>query len=252
MAQETSTIVRSRAGRAAVQAAGRPGASIPAAPLSSAPRAPASHGVLAQPAAPFPTAPSVAAPHPRRARALPAWVDIWVAAITRPQIATFEKLAASPSASTRQAYTWLGAAAVAGWAIPALVSLARGGLPAWVIMLALVALAGLTLAWFSLAHGAADYLAQIFGTRLPFDRIAYAAASFCAPLVIIAGVLMAGPGFMRALLVPLLGYAFYLDVLAVRAVYRLGWVHGLVAAAPGTLLMLVPLAAVAAVAVQLL
>ena len=28
---------------------------------------------------------------------------------------------------------------------------------------------------------------------------------------------MAGPGFMRVLLLPLLGYAFYLDVLSVRA-----------------------------------
>jgi hypothetical protein len=208
------------------------------------PAAPTSHQA---PAAPIP-----AVPHPGRPMPAPNWAHIWLTAITRPKLSTFEKLAVNPRASTRQAYTWLGAAALAGWGAPALTSLARGGLPAPAVLLAMLVLAGLTLAWFSLAHGAADYLAQIFGTRLPFDRIAYAAASFCAPLVIIAGVLMAGPGFMRALLVPLLGYAFYLDVLAVRAVYRLGWVHGLVAAAPGTLLMLVPLAAVAAVAVQLL
>ena len=182
----------------------------------------------------------------------PNWAHIWLTAISRPKLSTFEKLAVSPQATTRRAYTWLGAAALAGWAVPALASLARGGLPVPVVVVAALVLWGLTLVWFSLAHGAADYLAQIFGMRLPFDRMAYTAASFCAPLVIVAGALMAGPGFMRALLLPLLIYAFYLDVLAVRAVYRLGWAQGLVAAAPGTLLMLVPLAAVAAVAVQLL
>jgi hypothetical protein len=200
------------------------------------------------PAAPMPAA----MPHPGRPAPAPNWADIWLTAISRPRLSTFEKLAANPRASTRRAYTWLGAAALAGWAVPALASLARGGIPVWAVPLAAVVLAGLTLIWFSLAHGAADYLAQIFGVRLPFDRIAFAASSFCAPLVIVAAGLMAGPGFMRVLLLPLLGYAFYLDVLSVRAVYRLGWAQGLVAAAPGTLLMLVPLAAVAAVAVQLL
>ena len=203
----------------------------------------------APPAAPIPAA---ALPHPGRPVAAPNWAHIWFAAVSRPKLSTFEKLAVSPRATTRRAYIWLGAAALAGWAVPALASLARGNLPAPAGVLATLGLAGLTLAWFSLAHGAADYLAQIFGMRLPFDRIAYTAASFCAPLVIAAGMLMAGPGFMRGLLLPLLMYAFYLDVLAVRAVYRLGWAQGLVAAAPGTLLMLVPLAAVAAVAVQLL
>ena len=196
--------------------------------------------------------PAASIPHPARPVAAPNWAHIWFTAISRPTLSTYEKLAANPRASTRRAFIWLGAAALAGWAIPALASLARGGLPVLAVPLAAVVLAGLTLAWFSLAHRAADYLAQIFGARLPFDRITFAASSFCAPLVIVAGALMAGPGFMRVLLLPLLGYGFYLDVMAVRAVYRLGWAQGLVAAAPGTLLMLVPLAAVAGAAVQLL
>jgi hypothetical protein len=208
---------------------------------------PVAHGAAG--AGPLPAAaPSVQG----RPAPAPGWADIWLAAISRPRLSTFERLAARPQASTRQAYIWLGAAALFGWAVPALASLARGGLPAPAAVLAVAILAGLTLAWFSLAHGAADYVARHLGVRSPFDRMAYTAAAFCAPLVIVAGALMAGPGFLRALLLPLLGYAFYLDVLAIRAVYRLGWWQGLAAAAPGTLLMLVPLAAVAAVALQLM
>ena len=189
---------------------------------------------------------------PARVAQATAWPDAWVAARSTPTLATFAKLAASPRTSGRRAYLWLGGAALVGWGVPAAASLARGGLPGWALLLAALALAALTVAWFSLAQGAAHLIARELRAPAAFARLAYPAAAFCAPLMIVAGALLAGPSPLRVLLLPLLGYGFYLEVLAIRAAHRLGWAPALLAAAPGTLLMLVPMAAVAGLALQLM
>ena len=245
MAHESSTLPGSRPLKA-----GAPAPNAPPTGARPTPTTPpvARPGLTAAPTArPTPTA----VPIGRHAQPS-AWVDAWVSAIGTPRLETFQKLAANPRASTERAYLWLAGAALVGWGVPAAASLTRGGLPGWTLALAALGLAALTIAWFSLAQAAAHYVAEQIGAPAAFARLAYPAAAFCAPLIIVAGLLLAGPGPMRVLLLPLLGYGFFLEVLAIRAAHRLAWVPALLAAAPGTLLMLVPLAAVAGLALQLL
>lgn len=177
-----------------------------------------------------PRAPEVQAP-PQAGRLT--WLEVWVRALTRPSVATFEGLRRDPEATTRRAYTWM---AVIGlitflllWLLTVvLIRLFAGGAMAeiWgsvvaygVCGAAVVPLAlalALTINW-----GLTHLIALALGGTGTFSELAYAFATYHAPLWLITFVLA---------MIPHVGYLAYalglylivLNVLALQAVHRFG------------------------------
>ena len=206
----------------------------------------------------------------------------WLA-LRYPSVATFEGLAANPSASLQRGLLWCLAGAAGGLALPALLSLVHGAaafVTLWTVYAALVLLSvaavagGAAVACGLAAHLAAyglalrphllerqtPALASAPGGLTPgtfqkaiYVRLVYACAAYAAPLCAALGVALIAPDLLRGtLLLALSGYGLVMTVLAVRAACRVSVLWAAVAGTAGALAALLPLAAVAGVWVGLL
>jgi hypothetical protein len=255
----------------------------PAVKTTSAPPSPAAAAppVEARPA----VGDCAAGPRSTRAAAIRArsWQAAWGLALRHPSVATFEGLAANPAASLERALRWYVAGTLAGFALPALLSVWRGAANLIGVGVGGSLLALLSVGAFALGTAVACALAahlEAYGLRwrpsllerepplaapsaggltpgvfqrAVYQRLAFACAAFAAPASAALGLVLALPGLLRGLL--LLGLSLYgvaLTIVAVRAACRVTWTWALVAGASGALSGLVLLAAVAGAWVGLL
>jgi hypothetical protein len=166
------------------------------------------------------------------------WFDIWIQAVTRPSVATFEKIGRDPKASTTRGFLWVFITSLVGYAFIMAGQMAFGG-PAGasmfggqsnlepVQMLVIFAcqtpiIAGLSIVGLAISAGITTLIARALGGSGTFSQLVYAFAAYEAPLTLVSGVLGAIP-FVIFLNFFLGIYGIVLNVIAVKAVHRFGW-----------------------------
>lgn len=176
-------------------------------------------------------------------------IETWIAAVTKPSVETFAKIAAQPGASTGKAFLWavLGSLLTSFAAIFAnAFSISRtgglgdflppeiaqqipmgsggAGLSFGVLICGLPILIIFTLLGFAINVGLTQWVAKMFGGTGNFEKLAYVYASFIVPISAVSAVLvMLGAipfiGFLFSLIsFGVSIYSLVLSVLAVKAV----------------------------------
>jgi hypothetical protein len=155
------------------------------------------------------------------------WHEVWIRALTRPSVATFERLLRDPYASSGTAYAWVFYSALVGTGLASLVqsafpdSVGASSVGAGVICGAPVA-AVLSVLGLIVTAGITQFVAGLLGGIGTYRELVYATAAYLAPLSLIESVVGEIPVF-NYLLIPLALYGIALNVIAVKAVNRFGW-----------------------------
>lgn len=158
------------------------------------------------------------------------WDEVWLSAISQPEAATFERILADPQATPKRAYRWLIfsslIAASLGFLLELVVGLATQGIvnPTTLISLFVGVTVGPFIGVFAAAFNAAltQWVARGLGGQGTYSELIYVQAAYGAPLGIVIATLAAIP-YINLLILPLLLYAFILDLIALRSVNRFGW-----------------------------
>ena len=142
-----------------------------------------------------------------------AWFQIFMQALTKPVVGTFDALTAAPGATMRTAYIWM---AVSG-AISGLFAMFIGGGIFGIFTAALFAMAGLWVdAWLINL-----FAAKVFKGNGDMKLLGYALATFLAPIYAVNGLLSIIPVLGAFLTFALALYGLYLSILATQSVYKL-------------------------------
>lgn len=173
------------------------------------------------------------------------WQETWQLVLTSPSEETFEEILGDPAGGMNRAVTWVfvvgligGIASLIGQIVFGAASFAAfgGGNDAaastgfTVICGAIMIPIGAVLAviGFIIGTGIIHLIAKVFGGQGDFDDMAYATASYSAPLGIITSLLSIIP-LLGSCLAALLGlYQLVLQVMAVKVVHRFGWFQAIV------------------------
>ena len=130
------------------------------------------------------------------------WINIWVDALTKPSVDTFERLTDDPHATIRRAFIWMFITGALGAIVSALVNLgltagsgAEGILGfSSLILICLVPVGGLlAVLGLIISAGITQAIATVLGGEGSFSKLAYAYASYAAPLSLVSGALSSIP-----------------------------------------------------------
>jgi hypothetical protein len=161
------------------------------------------------------------------------WVGIWLAAVTRPTVATYQELARHPHVGSRDAWIWLLGSSLLSGVFMSLSSVhTRGdvginsGLVLAVAVFALIA----ALSWASFA-ACIQAIARLMKGGGKYQSLFFVFAAFNAPLILLASGLSLVPRGGTILMV-LYFYWLALYSVAVRAAHQLSWIK-----ATGTVLV---------------
>jgi hypothetical protein len=166
------------------------------------------------------------------------WHEVWLRALTKPSVATFEEIVTDPHASTNRAYKWVFVMSLVSQAIGLLGgwltgrSLYNGPDPwegvnttLWSIICSPVG-AGIAVLSFIISVGILQWIAGLLEGSGRFDDLVFAAAAYQAPLAAVAAVfslIMAWLPAAACLGAPLFLYLAVLHVMAIKAVNRFNW-----------------------------
>jgi hypothetical protein len=188
----------------------------------------------------------------------PSWSEVWINALTRPSVATFEGFVQDPNATDRRAYTWVFVSSLTSFAIPVVLSTLlvavlgtdmQGGLwwaKYWSMLMASICApfgAAFTLIVFVIIAGITQLIAGALGGTGTYSKLVYAFAAYMAPLTLIQLTLIHSvlspmplitylPYPLRSICLPrvllvvtptLWIYGIVLNVIAVKAVHKFGW-----------------------------
>ena len=160
------------------------------------------------------------------------WREAWTSALFQPSVATFEELASDPAATGGRAYLWVIVANIIGVLVQiALIYIQiqqfiEPGFSGFVLSTLLttgVGVAVASLVGFFIASGVTHLIARLLGGRGTYSVLAFAYASYSAPLTLVNYVLGGLPlGVLLNCVTIATGlYALVLAVTAVRAVHQL-------------------------------
>lgn len=182
------------------------------------------------------------------------WSEVWLRALTRPSVTTFESLLQDPNATTQRAYIWIAVSALIAYLVSLV--LASGFLAVderlLAELMASMAICGLCGAIIApllsvlaliINAGFAHLCARALGGPGTYGQLAYAFASYQAPLALISGALAAIP-CVRYLDIAIALYVIVLNVIAVQAVHRFGWGKSVVCAVVAPIVLLVIVACI--------
>ena len=168
------------------------------------------------------------------------WFQTWKLALTRPSVATFERIIRDPQANPRLAYVWLFVSFIVGGLISILISDLIGAINTGVnsitcgpLISAIVSLLSLVLVTWVIQSIAG----RLFGGIGTYASMIYAIAAFSAPLFIIHSLVLGIP-FVNCLDVPLSIYELALSVIALKAVNKIGWGQAMVSYIGGLVLVI--------------
>ena len=152
-----------------------------------------------------------------------AWLEIWLAALTRPSVATYEKLIRQPGATAKQAVIWIIASGlisgVAGVVTPLFSQLSRREPIDAALLLGVPAIAVVAALYWSIFAACTQWAARLLRGAGTYQTLAYAFAAFSAPLTIAASLLALIPR-SGILLFGLYLYWLVLYAVATRSVHR--------------------------------
>jgi hypothetical protein len=182
---------------------------------------------------------------PQRPRRSFSWSEVWVEALTKPSVETYEDIVADPGASASKAYTWVLIAAFISYGVAVGLSFLLDsilgvtglqqyslfeGITSSVIVLMCCAPILSLLAVLGLAINAAisQFVAGILGGSGSYNELVYAFGAYQAPLTLIAAALGAIP-YLNCLTSILLGvYGIVLNVIAIKAVNKFDWASAII------------------------
>ena len=200
-------------------------------------------------------------------RALP-WYQVWLKALTSPNVVTYESFVTRPGVSVGKACLWVFLGATVGYAIAAAIRLALGALGtigqrgpgpmsnlagSGLLLVCLVPVAGaLSVVALIIVSGFSHILASALGGNGTYAQLAYAMAAYTAPASLVTSALSAVPVVGGCLGLPLGLYLIFLNVLAIKAVHHLTWARAILSSAIFFVGLLVVLACFTIVALALL
>jgi len=175
------------------------------------------------------------------------WSEVWINALTKPSVETYERLVRDPNASTNKAYGWVFICSLIGVLLSSLIGMGIGGLfDAGSIagfnygtlfgvsifqLLCCAPIVGV-LAVFGIALNAAitQLIARALGGTGTYSELVYAYAAYTAPYTLVTSILFAIPFVSFCLGIPLSIYSIVLTVISVNAVNKFGWGKAIVSA----------------------
>jgi pilus assembly protein Flp/PilA len=178
-------------------------------------------------------------PPPMQSAASQPWNEVWISAITRPSVETFEDFVRYPDATANRGYKWIFIAGLAATILGFLISLAitsisSGGSPdpysitglfgtsIYFLVCAAPISAVLGVVGLMISAGISQFFASALGGTGTYSKLAYAFAAYYAPLSIVTGLLTAIP-ILNCLAFPLGIYGIVLNVIANKAVNQFSW-----------------------------
>ena len=189
------------------------------------------------------------------------WYDVWLKALTHPNVDTYTALLRDPLASPGRAYWWVFLAGI----VTGLVSLAnpsviqflnnfeqaRGGANFSTLMaigLVVFVPVGAVFSVLGLMLGAGIYnlLANLLGGSGNFSRTVYLMGAYTAPFSIVIGILSIIP-LVNCLAIPLGFYSFWLNVTSIQVAHRLNGGRATIVVMIPALLVLLVLCVVGAI-----
>ena len=126
------------------------------------------------------------------------WREVWMQALTQPAVSTYERLLQDPQATVRRAYTWVAVAALIAYFIYLPLNLIltgtwqEGMLAELLGSLALCGICGavviplLSVLGFVISAGFTHLVARALGGTGTYPEIAYAYATYQAPLALVS------------------------------------------------------------------
>jgi Yip1 domain len=196
------------------------------------------------------------------------FIDVWVKALTKPSVATYEEFVSRPGVSLGRAFSWVFVAAFVGSIFGFLGVILSGNLsnlgldqsseflqgvsfPFLLFVCGVPLSAAFSIVGLVIVAGISQLAARLLGGVGTFTQLAYAFAAYLAPMSIVTSVLGLIP-FVACLNVLLGLYGLVLNVIAVKAVHRFDWGRAVIASVAFVVVILVIGACVAAIFLALL
>jgi len=182
-------------------------------------------------------------PEPPGSQRSYSWSEVWVNAITKPTVKTYEDIVADPAASASKGYTWVLITAFISYVISIGLSflinalLGTSGLEQFGIVegitssLLLVMCCAPVLSLFAvlalaLNAGISQFVAGLLGGTGSYNELAYAFGSYQAPLTLITSAISVIP-YLNCLGILLGIYGIGLNVIAIKAVNKFDWARAI-------------------------
>jgi hypothetical protein len=162
------------------------------------------------------------------------WSEIWVSALTRPSVATFERLLQDPSATMRRGYTWIaviGLITFPSWLVMLVTWSLTGAatVKRWdsVIILSAVVMSLSPVVGFISSSAITHIIASKLGGTGTYSHLAYVFATYQAPLWLLFLLVSMIPYGGKYGTYAILFYGIVLSVLAVQAVHGFGLIRAI-------------------------
>jgi len=206
---------------------------------------------------------------PTPANASRPWTEVWVDALIRPSVETFERIVSDPNAGQARAYLWIFVSALIGYGfilfvqfgISSLLGLAspeerslrlEPGSALLALVCGMPGFATMSVIAVIINAGITQLVASLLGGTGTYSKLVYAFAAYLAPLTLISCVISIIPLLGSCLGVPLSIYGLALNVMAVKAVNRFDWGKAIVSSVLIFVLLLMLVAIVTIVILALL
>lgn len=167
------------------------------------------------------------------------WSEVWISAITKPSVETFEDFIRYPDATANRGYKWIFVAGLIASIFSFLVSLFITGIfgsgspdpynvaglfgsSIYFLICAAPLSAILGVVGLMISAGITQFFASALGGTGTYSKLAYAFAAYFAPLSLITGLITAIP-YLNCLAFPLGVYGIVLNVIANKAVNQFSW-----------------------------
>lgn len=178
-------------------------------------------------------------PYAMQPAASRSWSDIWISALTKPSVETYEGIISDPDASPNRGYKWVFLAGLVASVVTFLISAVITGLAGADAAEAygLGALAGgsllqlfciapfaavMSVIGLIISAGVTQFFASALGGTGTYSKLVYALAAYAAPLSLITAVISPIPG-VNCLAIPLGFFGLVLNVIANKAVNQFSW-----------------------------
>ena len=167
------------------------------------------------------------------------WSEVWISAITKPSVETFEEFIRYPDGTASRGYKWIFVAGLVASIFSYLIGLFITGIfgagsadtftttglfgtSIYFLVCAAPLSAVMGVVGLMISAGISQFFASALGGTGNYSKLAYAFSAYYAPISIITGVLSAIP-FLNCLAFPLAVYSIVLNVIANKAVNQFSW-----------------------------
>ena len=160
-------------------------------------------------------------------------VNVWMTALFRPSVSTYESLLKDPLAGIWRALSWfLGFSLVNAGILTLEPIILRGVEVSWDLIILSLFISSSFVGYFMFAIVIIELVAQFLGGKGDFTKLFYSFSTFSAPLtVLITAFDLFTSSFFPFFLLPV-AYGFLLGIVACKAVHQFGWSKAFISLGP--------------------